>query len=116
MISFENIMTLICHLANRDEVAENEIIRKNEGMGLLKSLWDYRNERLALWLKFNRTKYPLIGSKPGFLYLLKDELSPDQNWALIWQDEKIKKWLDATRKPYLIECAFAEKFERPFDI
>lgn len=109
-VNFENIMILIAHLGNRDEKEEQEIIRKSEGDSLLRGLWEYRQYRLSLWMKFNRNKYPLFGTKPGFLHLLKEELSPDQNWAMIWQDEKVSDWMKKTRKVWDIECAFKERF------
>lgn len=102
--TFADVMTMIAHLGNRDEAVEQDIVRKNEGDLLLLRLWEYRTNRFELWQKYNRDKYPRIGTKPGFLHLLSEDLSPEDNWKKIWADKDISAWMKHTKPVWDLEC------------
>jgi len=92
--TFPEVMTIICHLGQRDEERENEIMRKHEGEKLILELWKYRNDQLKTWKKKNKKTFPMLPDRPGWLHVLSEDLTPDENWKKV--HEFLKPWVSHT--------------------
>lgn len=114
--TFEKIMTMICHLPNRIEAEENEIIRKHDGEEMLRKLWEYREYRLDLWVRLGNKRWPNVPERPRFLHLLRDDISPDENWKNIWADENVKSWMNNYGHIFAMETSIRAWANRLSDI